>query len=163
MTWRFRKSFSPLPGVRITLSPSGVSTSVGVGPFRTTIGPRGPAFTARIPGTGVSFHQQLGGSSQKRRSDLPTPMMSPSGYIIPELSAPEMSDIKSTGSGALTTPGLDDFKRLLETAHREHGEIVRELSQVRSEESLTVERYTSWKNGWLKRRLFKAKFEQLQV
>jgi hypothetical protein len=162
MTWRFRKSFSPLPGVRITLSPSGVSTSVGVGPFRTTIGPRGSAFTARVPGTGISFRQTLGGSPQQRLSEPPPPPAPSSGYIMPE-SSTEMSDIKSAGSGALTTLGLSEFKRLLETAHREHGEIVRELSQARSEESLTVKRYTSWKNGWFMRRLFKAKFEKLQL
>lgn len=74
-----------------------------------------------------------------------------------------MNDIKSAGSGALTTPGLSEFRRLLEETCREHGEIVRELSQARSEESSIVGRYTSWKNGWLMRRLFKAKFEQLRV
>jgi len=30
MGWRFRKSFSPLPGVRLNFSPRGISTSVGV-------------------------------------------------------------------------------------------------------------------------------------
>jgi hypothetical protein len=34
MGWRFRKSFSPLPGVRLNFSPRGISTSVGAGPFR---------------------------------------------------------------------------------------------------------------------------------
>lgn len=74
-----------------------------------------------------------------------------------------MNDIKSEGSGALTTPGLSEFKRLLEKARREHGEVVRELNQARSEESLTVGRYTGWKNGWLMRHLFKAKFEQHRI
>lgn len=163
MAWRFRKSFSPLPGVRITLSPSGISTSVGVGPFRATIGPRGPAITANIPGTGLSFRHALGSSPPQRDTDLPTPLAPQSGYVTPKPSAPELHDIKSAGSGALTTPGLSEFKRLMEEARREHGEIVQELSRARSEESLTVGRYTSWKNGWLMRRLFKAKFEQLRV
>lgn len=163
MTWRFRKSFSPLPGVRITLSPSGISTSVGVGPFRATIGPRGPAVTANIPGTGLSFRHALGSSPHQRPTNLPTPSAEQSGYVTPEPCAPEMNDIKSEGSGALTTPGLSEFKRLLEKARREHGEVARELNQARSEESLTVGRYTSWKNGWLMRHLFKAKFEQHRI
>lgn len=163
MTWRFRKSFSPLPGVRITLSPSGVSTSVGVGPFRATIGPRGPTVTANIPGTGLSFRHALGGSPSQRLTDPPTPLAPQAGFITPEPSAPELNDIKSAGSGAHTTPGLSEFKRLLEEARHEHGEVVRELSRARSEESSTVGRYKSWKNGWLMRRLFKAKFEQLRV
>lgn len=163
MTWRFRKSFSPLPGVRITLSPSGVSTSVGVGPFRATIGSRGPAVTANVRDTGLSFRHAVGSSPPTRLTDIPNSFASQPGYAMPEPSAPELNDIKSAGSGALTTPGLSEFKRLLEEARREHSEIVRELSRARGEESSTVGRYTGWKNGWLMRRLFKAKFEQLRV
>lgn len=159
MTWRFRKSFSPLPGVRITLSPSGVSTSVGVGPFRATVGPRGPAVTTNIPGSGVSFRHALGGSLHQRPVGLSTPLAPQPVHVTSEPITPEMKDIKSEGSGALTTSGLSEFKRLLEDARREHGAIVRELKQARSEESSVVERYTRWKNGWLMRRLFAAKFE----
>lgn len=34
MGWRFRKSFNPLPGIRLNFSPRGISTSVGAGPAR---------------------------------------------------------------------------------------------------------------------------------
>lgn len=163
MTWRFRKSFSPLPGVRITLSPSGVSTSVGVGPFRAIIGPRGPAVTANIPGAGLSFRHAFGSASSREPSGIPfTPPPQPS-TVTPELGLPEMGDIRSAGSGALTTPGLSEFRRLLEEARKEHAEIVQELNQARIEESITFGRYTNWKNGWLMRRLFKTKFERLRV
>lgn len=60
MGWRFRKSFSPFPGVRFNFSPSGISTSIGVGPARVYIGPRGAAVSARVPGTGISFRQPIG-------------------------------------------------------------------------------------------------------
>lgn len=90
----------------------------------------------------------------------PTPQQSP---VKPELSLPELTDIRSAGSGALTTPGLGEFKRLLEKAQHEHAEIVQELNHARSEESETVGRYSNWKNGWLMRRLFKSKFEQLRI
>lgn len=163
MTWRFRKSFSPLPGIRITLSPSGVSTSVGVGSFRTTIGSRGLAVTANIPGSGLSFRHALGSSPSQRLTDPQTPLAPQAGFITPEPSALEMNDIKSAGSGALTTLGLSEFKRLLEKARHEHDEVIRELSSARSEESSAVEHYKGWENGWFMRRLFKAKFEQLRV
>ncbi len=144
MTWRFRKSFCPLPGVRITLSPSGLSTSVGVGPFRATIGPRGPAVTANIPGTGISYRHAFGSLPQQRLPDQPTPSFPQLGYDTPAPNEPKMSDIKSSGSEELTTPGLSEFKRLLEEARREHGTIVQELTHARSEESSAVGRYTSW-------------------
>ena len=76
--------------------------------------------------------------------------------------SPQLEDIKSAGSGALTTPGLAEFKRLLEQVRQEHGEIVRDLAHWRTQESAAIGKYTSWGNGWLLRRLFKAKFQRLR-
>ena len=161
MVWRFRKSFSPLPGVRLTLSPSGISTSVGVGPLRLTAGPRGPAFAANIPGTGLSFRQSLAGGippATVPATNSPLPAVRP-----PSPSAPlqPLEDVKSAGSGALTTPGLTEFKRLLEQSRREHREISRELVDARARELTDVAQYTDWKEGWLFRRVFKQKFQRL--
>lgn len=162
MAWRFRKSFSPLPGVRLTLSPSGISTSVGVGPLRLAAGPRGPSFTATVPGTGLSFRQSLAGRAGQPEGALPGALpLTPAPVELPT-PTPQLEDIKSAGSGALTTVGLAEFKRLLEQARREHGEIARDLTQLRAQESAAVGKYTRWKNGWLLRHLFKAKFQQLR-
>lgn len=51
---RFRKSIKLLPGVRINLSRSGISTSVGVRGARVTVGPRGRTTSVGLPGTGLS-------------------------------------------------------------------------------------------------------------
>jgi hypothetical protein len=164
MGWRFRKSFSPFPGVRLTLSPSGISTSVGVGPVRLSAGPGGPSFTANVPGTGLSFRQSLRAVSDGRAEADPAndpPLALPPA--VPAPSTPELQEIRSAGSGALTTPGLTEFKSLLERARQEHSEIERELVQRRAEESGAVGKFNKWKNGWLFRRLFKAKFEQLRA
>jgi hypothetical protein len=77
------------------------------------------------------------------------------------LTLPELEDVKSAGSGALTTPGLTEFKRLLERAQHEHNEISRDLAHWRTQEAAAVDKYTSWQTGWLLRRLFKAKYQQL--
>jgi hypothetical protein len=168
MVWRFRKSFSPLPGVRITLSPSGVSTSVGFGLLRVGVGPRGAGLTARVPGTGLSFHQPLGGVSPRAATPRPlVPALSgedqaplPSVPVAVPPSVPEMDSIQSAGSGALTTAGLSEYKRLLEQARHEHGEVQRELAQARLDESRKVGQYTRWKNGLILRHLLKSRFEQ---
>ena len=136
---------------------------MAVGPFRAIIGPRGPAVTTRIPGTGLSFSHALGSSPRQSPADRQVSLARQPAPFTPELSPPEMNGIKSAGSGALTTPGLNEFKRLLEQACREHGAIVQELIQARTAESTNVGRYTRWKTGWLMRRLFKEKFEQLRV
>jgi len=41
MSWRFRRSFKVIPGVRLNLSKSGVSCSIGGAPFTVNVGPRG--------------------------------------------------------------------------------------------------------------------------
>lgn len=165
MGWRFRKSFSPLPGIRLTLSPSGISTSVGVGPLRLTAGPRGVAFNANIPATGVSFRQSLSGGEAPATPSLREPLTplatTPTPTPTPSSHAAQLADIKSAGSGALTTAGLGEFKRLLEQAHREYRETSRELASARAQEQTNVDKYNQWNSGWLLRRVFKSKFRQL--
>lgn len=59
--FRIRRSIRLAPGIRLNLSKSGVSTSIG--PRGATVnvgGKRGPRATVGVPGTGVSFTEQLG-------------------------------------------------------------------------------------------------------
>lgn len=178
MAWRFRKSFSPLPGVRLTLSPRGISTSVGVGPIRISSGSRGSAITARIPGTGLSFRQPLdsGRGSAPRRQASSREATGPQLDLVPNAeplgppSEPEpptvalgLRDIRSAGSGALTTAGLSGIKRLLLESHRELSDIRRDLTHWQAQEKSAVAKYKSWANGWLLRKLLKNKFEQLRM
>lgn len=59
---RFRKSIKLAPGVRINLSRSGLSTTLGVRGASVNIGKRGTRATVGIPGTGISCsHQMRGG------------------------------------------------------------------------------------------------------
>ena len=161
--WRFRKSFSPLPGVRLTLSPSGISTSVGVGPFRVTAGPRGQYFTATIPGTGLSLSQQLSGSQNVgAATPQPLPQFFPGGAPIPPPDA-RVEHIESAGSAVLTTPGIAEFRKLLDRARVEHAETARELSSSQTAERTATEAYLSWKNGWFLRRIRRTRFVELEA
>lgn len=163
--WRFRKSFSPLPGVRLTLSPSGISTSVGVGPFRVTTGPRGQHFNATIPGTGLSFRQSLSARSPGTDSltaPVPAPRYIPNTTPAPDAD-PRVEQIESAGSAVLTTAGITEFRKLLERARTEHSETAKELIAAQANERLATEKFLSWKNGWLLRRLMKARFFALEA
>jgi hypothetical protein len=55
---RFRRSLRLLPGVRVNLSKSGVSTSIGRRGLWFTVGPLGTRETVGIPGTGISYTEQ---------------------------------------------------------------------------------------------------------
>ncbi len=63
MGFRFQKRISILPGVRINLSKSGVSTSLGPRGADVNIGKDGITANAGIPGTGLSYRQKVGGAS----------------------------------------------------------------------------------------------------
>lgn len=64
MGFRFRKVISVLPGVKINLSKSGVSTSLGGHGATVNVGTSGKrTMTLGIPGTGMSYQVPLGASA----------------------------------------------------------------------------------------------------
>lgn len=163
MAWRFRKSFSPLPGIRLTLGPAGITTSIEVGAFRITNGPRGTALTTRIPGTGISYRQPMHEQAPDR---TPTSGDQPGGNSEPgwdTSSSFSAREIRSAEAESLTSPNLREFKSLLCEARLEHAQIARELTEAKQQESREVSRYERWKNGFLFRRLFKDKFGRLAL
>ena len=58
---RFQKRIRILPGLRINLSKSGASASVGPRGADVNIGRGGVTTNAGIPGTGLSYRQKVGG------------------------------------------------------------------------------------------------------
>ena len=60
MGLRFRRSFRLFPGVRVNLSKTGVSASFGGRGATLNVSPKGVKSTVGIPGTGLSYSQQLG-------------------------------------------------------------------------------------------------------
>lgn len=163
MGWRFRKSFSPIPGVRLTLSPNGVTTSVGAGPFRITHGKRGTAATFNAFGTGLSYRQQLNPAppQDNRQNFLVDPENSTYPHIQDVQPTSSMIGIESAGSGTLTTPGLTEFQRILQQARTESQKIKLDLEHSRSfEKSLRI-KAINWQNGWVKKHIFKKKFAEI--
>jgi tetratricopeptide (TPR) repeat protein len=83
MGFRVRKSIKIMPGVRMTFSPSGVSTSVGVRGARITRGANGRITrTIGIPGSGISHTETIRSANGSRRrvasqAAIPVPPLSP--------------------------------------------------------------------------------------
>ena len=61
MGFRFRKSIKLMPGVRINLSKTGVSTSLGGRGATVNVSKRGVRGTVGIPGSGLSYSERLDG------------------------------------------------------------------------------------------------------
>jgi len=59
MGFRFRKTIKLFPGVKLNLSKSGISTSIGAPGATINISKRGNRSTVGIPGTGISYSENL--------------------------------------------------------------------------------------------------------
>lgn len=94
MGFRFRKSFKVMPGVRMTVSPRGVSTSFGVRGAHVTYGANGRMTrTIGLPGTGLSYSETLASGrpvARSSRSSSPRPTRPPSAPAAPALPKPGM-------------------------------------------------------------------------
>lgn len=65
MGFRYNKRIKIAPGIRLNISKSGVSSSFGPRGASVTVGKRGVRANVGIPGTGISYSQQL--TSRKKR------------------------------------------------------------------------------------------------
>jgi hypothetical protein len=158
MSWRFRQSFKIMPGVRLNLSRSGLSASIGGAPFTINAGPRGVVGTASIPGTGISFRQRIDNQpdveSPEEQGFRPAPLPSQTG--TPELQ--RTREIRSAGTEVLTSQGLKELKVLIQTAYEEFEEISQMLNSAKCDESRATKRFVSWDNGFLFKKMFKQAF-----
>lgn len=64
MGWRFRRTIKILPGIRLNISRSGVSTTLGPNGASINLGKRGTSTTVGIPGTGLSHSSLMSRPSQ---------------------------------------------------------------------------------------------------
>ncbi|MDU5829208.1 MAG: DUF4236 domain-containing protein, partial [Mixta calida] len=71
MGFRFRKSISIIPGVRVNLSGSGASMSVGPRGASVSFGKRGTYANFGLPGTGLSYRTRLDRASSVSRQRSP--------------------------------------------------------------------------------------------
>jgi Protein of unknown function (DUF4236) len=163
MGWRFRKSFRLLPGVRLNLSKSGVSATIGVAPFHLNVGPRGVYSDISIPGTGIYNRQRLDAPSVGRRSphsSVPPDSLPPEGFEpsgLPPIVQQE-TEIRSASTELLNSESMVQFRDLIRHASEERMSLETELAAANADLSTAKRRYQSWENGFLLRRAFKKSF-----
>src|SRR5579883_880752 len=117
MSWRFRQSFKIMPGVRLNLSKSGVSASIGGVPFTINAGSRGLYGTASIPGTGISFRQRLDEHPPISQHHGAGNLVPTQGKYIEPSALPPLREIRSASTELLTSPGLKELKSVIQTAY----------------------------------------------
>lgn len=98
MGFRFSKRITIVPGVRLNISGSGISTSVGPRGLSLTMGKRGTYLNAGLPGTGLSYRERLDRSGQR---SAPSPTEDSTGYSGP-------IKVKVDDDGSLIITDLED-------------------------------------------------------
>jgi hypothetical protein len=165
MSWRFRKTFKILPGVRLNVSKSGISTSIGAAPFTVNFGPRGVTSTASLPGTGVSFRRQVGAQAASAGASVPStpePNLLPAVAPSPVAAAVDLGqEIRSAGTDVLTSAGLADFRNLLLKAGEECVELTTEIADAQPKATAARLLQLRWERGFLFRRIRKARFAEI--
>ncbi|MGB5146067.1 MAG: DUF4236 domain-containing protein [Porticoccaceae bacterium] len=126
MALRFRKSFKLAPGVRMNLSGSGMSWSVGPRGASVGIGKRGTYLNTGIPGTGLSSRQKLSGSAagQSRQSSSPTKTSMSISIGVSDDGTVSFQD----------NSGQPLPEHLVTAAKRQQGEAIRDLIQKKCDE-----------------------------
>ena len=139
MSFRFRKSVRLFPGVRLNLSRSGMSVSVG-GPGATVnLSRRGTAVTLGFPGTGLSYRHQFVPSQRGQSEDqrgagrappAPLPDAVPPGHPSTPHGASQSRDgeIRSAEVVGLTTPDLQGLKRMINEAAAQRASLAPDLA-----------------------------------
>jgi hypothetical protein len=79
MGFRFRKSIKIFPGLRLNLSKSGVSASIGTRGATVNVSERGTKATVGLPGTGLSYSEQLSKPEQHGSAPAEQPQDENSG------------------------------------------------------------------------------------
>lgn len=152
MGWTARRSFKVLPGVRMTVSPRGVSTSIGVRGLRVTRTASGRVTrTVGIPGTGVWNTETISSPARKatartsgsRAHSVPSPAgAAPDSPPMPGLFAPKWEKDLYTAvswqkwdeleSIARTYPDAAPVAAVLDgLTHREQADLPRSVELLR--------------------------------
>lgn len=119
MGFRYRKSITLLPGVRMNITPKGIGYSAGVRGARVSRSATGRVTrTLSIPGTGLSHVQTLSGGTRARPTAAPARTSAPAPAPKPGLFAPaaEKALYQAVAAG---TPRPDDLPKV----GREHPEV----------------------------------------
>jgi hypothetical protein len=116
MGFRFRRSVKILPGVRINLSGSEPSVSVGPRGFRYTIGSKGTRVTAGIPGTGLSWTQYTPhGVQSSSAQHVPSPLGDPHP---PHQCLDQLQPIQNSSAGQISALSTSQVAPILNSANR---------------------------------------------
>ncbi|BBP69399.1 hypothetical protein PHLH6_14030 [Pseudomonas sp. Seg1] len=125
MGFRFSKRITLVPGVRLNISGSGVSTSIGPRGLSMTIGRNGTYLNAGLPGTGLSYRERIDRPARQRTAAT-------------EYTGPVK--IKITDEGTLLITDIDDQPLSAAIVKRVKAEKEQDIQQLLEKAAQTINR-----------------------
>jgi Protein of unknown function (DUF4236) len=164
MSWRFRKTFKVLPGVKLNLTRHGLSATLGAAPFSVNVGPRGVYRNVSIPGTGLWNRERLDVPASHsldiqppiNQGAVPPPFPYPTSASSSNIS--QSAEIHSASTELLNSDSMEQLRRILTDAYDERAVIGKEIENATWEVYTTRYRYEKWERGFLMKRLRKQTF-----
>jgi hypothetical protein len=166
MALRFRRSFQLFPGVRLNVSSSGISASIGPPGVTISVNPTGARGTVRMPGTGISASQELlkfdpAGGANSWPDGQNGFLYTPPGTTL-NSPLPPMQQIASDATEVLTSASFADAKTIILAARNQQNEVEQSL-RAACEELNEIRKELSWRNGSLFRWFYRKRRAELAV
>lgn len=163
MALRFRKSVKLFPGVRLNFSGGGVSTTIGVRGASVTLGKRGTHLNLGLPGSGLSYRTRLFPSPGGERTDQNRSPLQPGWPETDPQDPPQnlKGEIRSAEVGSLTSPGLGEFKRLINEATLKRVTLSKTVAE-RERELVEIERKLRGTQRFILRLFLQKRAERLR-
>ncbi len=136
MAWSFRRRIKIIPGVRLNLSKSGISTSIGVRGANVTLGKFGTYLNTGIPGTGIYQRQKISGNEKAKPQDRSENTQQTENHIYAE------KEIISADIQEITSQDMQGIKDSILLAHQQRIELNRDLQKVKDKLASTKTKLT---------------------
>ena len=131
MSWLFRRRIRLIPGVRLNVSKSGLSTSLGVRGASVTLGGRGGPYTnVGIPGTGLYSRTRINGGKSSSSYDSNEEFES-GGFEDQFVGSPD-EEFVSADPLDITSEGLQALQEAVIAANRQRSELKVDLSSIKT-------------------------------
>ena len=131
MSWLFRRRIRLIPGVRLNVSKSGLSTSLGVRGASVTLGGRGGPYTnVGIPGTGLYSRTRINGGKSSSAYDSNEEFES-GGFEDQFVGSPD-EEFVSADPLDITSEGLQALQEAIIAANRQRTELKGDLSSIKT-------------------------------
>jgi len=123
-SWSFKKRIKIIPGIRLNLSRSGISTSIGISGANLTFGNKGTYLNTGIPGTGIYKRQKIFNTEQPETINNEEP---------PIINIKKEDTIFSIEPEKITSQDMQGIKDSIIDAYNQREQLQKDIKKVQTD------------------------------